>query len=1220
MKFGRCRWIPWIAVLLLLAGVFRSPAQPEMRPMLEGNLDRPLRYYPDGTDFVITNGSEFFNRPLYCANTACRVDGGDKPEFSLYLPGRGGNLRLAVVLNGQTKWLHDAQTIVTRYRPGSLLYTVQDPSFGGVPIRLTVLPLADVKGFVLRAEYSGNAGSPALLFAFGGAGGDGGRRAGDIGCEREPVSRFFQLRPENCRSNTINLGSNSFTLHGRRGIVSGVFSTNAALAAGDARYWNQPELLLSAASPTNDLPLVVAQVPLSDTKPVFFAAGPVEEGAALAAPRELSQLFDAAEKHRQSVAEHIRIETPDGFLNAAASALCVAADGVWDAKDQVFMHGAVAWRVRLLGWRGPYCGDALGWHERTRQHFEYFAARQNTDSIPATLPPADESVNLARNEAALHSNGDLSHNHYDMNLVAIDAFLRHLLWTGDLEYAKRMWPVLERHLAWERRLFRRPLGPAGNPLYEAYCCIWASDDLQYDGGGAAHATAYNYYHNLMAARLARLLGKDPGAYETEAQAILKAMQSSLWMPELGAFAESKDLLGLGQIRPSASLWTFYHTVDSEVPSPTQAWQMTRYVDSRISRIPIRGPGVPADNCFTLPTTRWMPYLWSLNNVVMAESTHTALGFWQAGRADEALALFKGALLDSMYLGLCPGNAGMCTWYDVVRRESQRDFADGIGATSRALIEGLFGVSPNALDGELRLRPGFPASWEHASLAHPDLTFTFHRNDSADTYSVEPRFPKPMRLRLQIPARRERIASLTLNGKPWPWTNLDQSIGQPRIELLAPAAARAEIVATWQGPSPGAPLPPLVLADGDRLETSVAPAIIENLLDPQQALSVPAVNGSRLAANGKGPLQATVFLRVHQGGLRWRIPLSLDIRAPYELQPEPAQDETHLAFRLRNNTSTDFNEPVIIQTEAGETRRDLRIPAHTNSEPVVLASEGLLPGSNPIQIRPIRDPNPNSDLLLGKGRITNWKLRPSAPSVRFESVNLAGALNDKLARIFKNEYRAPRPQDTCSLQTPINGLGGWCDYNLNFAIDDSGVRVLALRQGNRIEPIPGIPLETPGSPASNNIAFVSQWENYRSSLTVPLAGKARRLYLLMAGSTGPMQSQYDNGQILVRYTDGSVEKLTLRNPGNWWPVEQDYFIDDFAFRRPGAIPPRVDLASGRVRLLDSREFKGKGGRIPGGSATLLDLPLNPGKELQSLTVAALANQVVIGLMSATLARP
>ena len=100
-----------------------------------------------------------------------------------------------------------------------------------------------------------------------------------------------------------------------------------------------------------------------------------------------------------------------------------------------------------------------------------------------------------------------------MNMVGVDAIFRHLLWTGDLEYARKIWPVIERHLAWERRLFRREFGPEKLPLYEAYACIWASDSLAYNGGGATHSTAYNLYHNRMAARVARLIGNDPSLYE-----------------------------------------------------------------------------------------------------------------------------------------------------------------------------------------------------------------------------------------------------------------------------------------------------------------------------------------------------------------------------------------------------------------------------------------------------------------------------------------------------------------------------------------------------------------------------------------------------------------------------------------------------------------------------------------------------------------------------------
>jgi hypothetical protein len=75
-----------------------------------------------------------------------------------------------------------------------------------------------------------------------------------------------------------------------------------------------------------------------------------------------------------------------------------------------------------------------------------------------------------------------------------------------------------------------------------------------------------------------------------------------------------------------------------------------------------------------------------------------------------------------------------------------------------------------------------------------------------------------------------------------------------------------------------------------------------------------------------------------------------------------------------------------------------------------------------------------------------------------------------------------------------------------------------------------------------------------------------------------------------------------------------------FPLDGSLPPRVDLKTGTIRLLNLATFKGKGREVPGGGATVLDLTLDPAKQLQSLTVRTLANDVVIGLMSVTLERP
>src|SRR5206468_799024 len=113
---------------------------------------------------------------------------------------------------------------------------------------------------------------------------------------------------------------------------------------------------------------------------------------------------------------------------------------------------------------------------------------QNTNPIPATLPGPDDNANLSRSERALHSNGDMSGTHYDMNLAYMDALFRHLLWTGDLELAKKLWPTIERHLAWERRLFRRERGPVDVLSHDRFATADAARGVA-DGGGAGPRAA-----------------------------------------------------------------------------------------------------------------------------------------------------------------------------------------------------------------------------------------------------------------------------------------------------------------------------------------------------------------------------------------------------------------------------------------------------------------------------------------------------------------------------------------------------------------------------------------------------------------------------------------------------------------------------------------------------------------------------------------------------------
>ena len=103
---------------------------------------------------------------------------------------------------------------------------------------------------------------------------------------------------------------------------------------------------------------------------------------------------------------------------------------------------------------------------------------------------------------------------------------------------------------------------------------------------------------------------------------------------------------------------------------------------------------------------------------------------------------------------------------------------------------------------------------------------------------------------------------------------------------------------------------------------------------------------------------------------------------------------------------------------------------------------------------------------------------------------------------------------------------------------------------------------------------------------------------MAGSTNSMQSRIDNGLVIATYTDGMSDTLHLENPINWCPIEQEYYVDKYAFR---------------TAPLQPSDTYG----IPDGAAQMLRMPLNPEKTLRSLTLRTLSNDVVIGLMAVTL---
>lgn len=1006
---------------------------------------RTLQYRPDGEDFVSVNGKNRYTRALYGSHTAFRLETSDRPIFAVYEKRNSKNIHFHLVLaDSSVTPLEETAWCESRYTPGRRSYHLKHPSWGtDAELQISALALPDEDAAIWKI-------TPVNM---------------PVGAVLRPMLSEIRL---NRLSRNGDMGADP----------PGCFDAP-----------EQPQQLQSLGISLFDRQDVYVLV-----RDYSLVAPSQEEGIAL---------YNKSEQARADLASRIRITTPDPYFNTLGGALAVAADGIWDGE--VWLHGAIGWRMPLSGWRAAYTGDALGWHDRARTHFNAYAASQVTE-VPNTIPhPAqDSTLALARSEkkwgTPQYSNGYICRNprrndqmhHYDMNLCYIDELLWHFNWTGDLEYARRMWPVLTRHLAWEKRNY----DPDNDGLYDAYACIWASDALYYNSGAVTHSSAYNYRSNRLAAMIAEKIGEDPAPYREEADRILKALNARLWMPERGHWAEFQDFMGHKRLHTSPGVWTIYHALDSDIADPFQAYLATSYVDREIPHIPVHGDGLKDEGYATISTTNWLPYSWSINNVAFAEVMHTALAYFQAGRADAGFHLLKSSVLDGMYLGESPGNFGQISFYDAARGECYRDFGDPIGVASRVLIQGLYGILPDAMNGRLLVKPGLPSSWPFASLHTPDIDFDFkHTNETATSYAIIHRLPAVRTLELQFPAQRSEVAKLTVNGKPATWTLVENSISRPVLSVVIPASSdeKVEINIEWGGEVLGSP----------------TKSQIE-------------------AVSAEAPV---CFVPMQQGDMKWWVPVD---------NPLSADKDDSIQFSAFAKVNSSKCEPVVMDEQ----------------------------------------------------------------------------FNSAVTDIFRNEYLSPRSPYT-TLQIPKQGIGEWCHPLHTVDIDDSGLR--SSVQKGVLNTKLGVPFRTPAE--GQNIAFTSLWDNYPDSLTVSLKGKASRAYLLMAGSTNHMQCHIDNGLIRVYYKDGTCDKMALRNPDNWAPIEHIFFEDDLAFNRHAPALYRLRLKTGEISNNFGEElgFPGASRELDGGAAILLEMPLNPDKKLSHLVLETLSNDVVIGLMGITLQR-
>ena len=201
--------------------------------------------------------------------------------------------------------------------------------------------------------------------------------------------------------------------------------------------------------------------------------------------------------------------------------------------------------------------------------------------------------------------------------------------------------------------------------------------------------------------------------------------------------------------------------------------------------------------------------------------------------------------------------------------------------------------------------------------------------------------------------------------------------------------------------------------------------------------------------------------------------------------------------------------------------------------------------------------------------------------KFEPLDISRYFNSSLKGIHALEYRMPRPKGY-SIGVRLNGRYAW-DWNQGghnaVQVDD-----IALRQGKGIFYSPsGIGFSTPEK--GSNVACASIWDNFPSVMEIPLKGRALELALFFIGVTNPMQSRVENARFTVTYLDGSTQTASLVNPDNF---------DDWlnaALQTQNETVYFSDYNHGMVQRIS----------------------LDPEKELSGISMEAIANEVIIGLL-------
>jgi glycogen debranching enzyme len=311
----------------------------------------------------------------------------------------------------------------------------------------------------------------------------------------------------------------------------------------------------------------------------------VTAGREPAPPPPRSLAFHDAASRRRAVVERLDMEAArirtshdrfDHWLSRSRADLHLL---LTETPEGFVPDAGIPWYVAPFGRDGVISAlQALPFEpEIARGVLRYFARHQGTVDDPFTdQEPGKILHELRRGEMAAVREVPFIPYYGSIDATPLYVMLaaEHLRWTHDVDFAREIWPAVERALAWMEAagaaqgagylayMRRSPVGLANQGWKDSHDAIMHADGTLAEGPiSLAEVQGYQYAALKGAAFMAEIVGRDDRAptLRTRARRLQERFESDFWIPDEAFYALALDGAGAPcrviSSNPGHLLWT-----------------------------------------------------------------------------------------------------------------------------------------------------------------------------------------------------------------------------------------------------------------------------------------------------------------------------------------------------------------------------------------------------------------------------------------------------------------------------------------------------------------------------------------------------------------------------------------------------------------------------------------------------------------------------------------